>query len=92
MNSRYALDKPNAKLLGVCAGLARSTGWDPTLIRFGAVSLTLFLLGRSRSCSISSPAGSPRAAEAVLRPIPFRRQARAPDRARVSLRPESAGR
>ena len=43
--TRYALDKPNAKLLGVCAGLARSTGWDPLLVRLGAVFATLFLLG-----------------------------------------------
>ena len=43
--SAYALDKRNAKALGVCAGLARTTGWDPTLIRIGAVALTLFLLG-----------------------------------------------
>ena len=45
MNSRYALDKPEAKLLGVCAGLARTTGWDPTIVRVGAVLATLFLLG-----------------------------------------------
>ncbi len=45
MNSSYALDKSNAKLLGVCAGLARSTGWDPLAIRLGAVAATLFLLG-----------------------------------------------
>lgn len=43
--SGYALDKDNAKLLGVCAGLARSTGWDPTLVRIGALALTLFALG-----------------------------------------------
>lgn len=43
--TRYALDKPNAKLLGVCAGLARSTGWDPLVVRLGAVLATLFLLG-----------------------------------------------
>lgn len=43
--TRYALDKPNAKLLGVCAGLARSTGWNPLLVRLGAVFATLFLLG-----------------------------------------------
>jgi phage shock protein C len=41
----YALDKSNAKILGVCAGLARSADWDPTLVRSGAVALTLFLLG-----------------------------------------------
>ena len=45
MTTRYALDKSNGKLLGVCAGLARTTGWDPTLVRLGAVALTLFALG-----------------------------------------------
>lgn len=44
MNS-YALDKSNGKLLGVCAGLARTTGWDPLLVRLGTVFATLFLLG-----------------------------------------------
>ena len=43
--SGYALDKGNAKVLGVCAGLARSTAWDPTLVRIGAIALTLFALG-----------------------------------------------
>lgn len=41
----YALDKSNGKLLGVCAGLARTTGWDPLVIRLGAVLGSLFLLG-----------------------------------------------
>jgi len=45
MNSRYALDKSEAKMLGVCAGLARTTGWDPTVVRLGAVLATLLLLG-----------------------------------------------
>ena len=45
MTSRYALDKSNAKMLGVCAGVARSTGWDPTAVRLGAVLATLLLLG-----------------------------------------------
>ena len=45
MNSRYALDKQEAKMLGVCAGLARTTGWDPIMVRIGAVLATLFLLG-----------------------------------------------
>jgi len=43
--SSYALDKSNAKALGVCAGLARSTGWDPAIVRVGAVAATLLLLG-----------------------------------------------
>jgi phage shock protein C len=45
MNSRYALDKQEAKMLGVCSGLARTTGWDPTLIRIGTVLATVLLLG-----------------------------------------------
>jgi len=45
MNSSYALDKSNAKALGVCSGLARTTGWDPLVIRVGAVAATLLLLG-----------------------------------------------
>ena len=43
--SSYALDKSNGKMLGVCAGLARTTGWDPTVIRVAAVAATLLLLG-----------------------------------------------
>ena len=45
MTSRYALDKSNARMFGVCAGVARSTGWDPTIVRLGAVLATLLLLG-----------------------------------------------
>ena len=45
MNSGYALDRSNGKLLGVCAGLARMTGWDALVIRLGVVLATLFLLG-----------------------------------------------
>jgi phage shock protein C len=45
MNSHYALDKSNGKILGVCAGLARSTGWDLMLVRLGAVASTVFLFG-----------------------------------------------
>ena len=43
--TRYALDKPNAKLLGVCAGLARATGWNVLVIRLAAIVATLFLVG-----------------------------------------------
>ncbi len=45
MNSHYALDRTNGKVLGVCAGLARTTGWDVTIVRIGLVLATLFLLG-----------------------------------------------
>jgi phage shock protein C len=43
MNS-FALDRANRKLIGVCAGLARATGVDVTLVRIATV-LSLFLLG-----------------------------------------------
>jgi phage shock protein C len=45
MNTSYALDKANAKWLGVCAGLARSTGVDVTAVRLILVAATLLLLG-----------------------------------------------
>jgi phage shock protein C len=44
MNARYALDRSNAKMMGVCSGLARSFDLDPTLVRLGAVA-SLFVLG-----------------------------------------------
>lgn len=43
MNSHYALDKSNSKLLGVCAGFARWMDVDPTLTRVTMVLLTLVL-------------------------------------------------
>ena len=39
---RYALDKDNAKLLGVCSGFARWADVDPTLVRVTFVLLALF--------------------------------------------------
>jgi phage shock protein C len=44
MNARYALDRSNAKMMGVCAGFARSFDIDPTIVRLGAVA-SLFVLG-----------------------------------------------
>jgi phage shock protein C len=41
----FQLDKSNAKLMGVCSGLADYTGVDVTLVRIAAVLLTLFALG-----------------------------------------------
>ncbi len=45
MQSHYALDKTNAKLMGVCAGFANYSGIDPLGVRLLAVALTFFLLG-----------------------------------------------
>jgi phage shock protein C len=45
MNASFALDKPNGRLMGVCAGIARSTGFDLTLVRVAFVVTTIFLTG-----------------------------------------------
>lgn len=45
MDKSFALDKPNARLMGVCAGLADYTGWNLLAIRLTLVALTLFVLG-----------------------------------------------
>ena len=44
MESQFALDKQNGKILGVCSGLVRSIDYDPLLIRAIAL-LALVLLG-----------------------------------------------
>jgi phage shock protein C len=38
---KFALDRTNGKLMGVCAGIADATGWDATLVRVGVVVATL---------------------------------------------------
>jgi len=38
---RFRVDRDNGKVLGVCAGIARLTGWDVTLVRVGMVMLML---------------------------------------------------
>lgn len=42
--TRYSLDRRNSKLMGVCAGLARTADVDATLVRLAAVA-SLFVLG-----------------------------------------------
>ena len=41
----FHLGKANAKLMGVCSGLADSFGWDVTLVRVGFVAGTLIGFG-----------------------------------------------
>jgi phage shock protein C len=41
MKKRFYLDRANGKLFGVCAGIARHMGWDPTFVRVGLVLVTL---------------------------------------------------
>lgn len=43
--SSFSLDKTNGKIMGVCSGLARSSGFDITVIRIGAVLITLAVSG-----------------------------------------------
>jgi len=42
--ANFALDRGNGKVMGVCAGIARATGADATLVRLAAV-LSLLLVG-----------------------------------------------
>ena len=44
MTNLFLLDRPNGKVMGVCAGLARMSGADVTILRLATV-LSLFLLG-----------------------------------------------
>src|SRR3954470_17883701 len=41
MKKRFYLDKTNGRIFGVCAGIARHMGWDPTFVRVGVVLVTL---------------------------------------------------
>lgn len=38
---KFAVDRSQAKLMGVCAGLGRALGIDPTIVRIGFVVATL---------------------------------------------------
>ncbi|MBX3561423.1 MAG: PspC domain-containing protein [Sphingomonas sp.] len=39
---KFELDRDEGKLLGVCAGIARTTGVDATVVRIGVVLIALF--------------------------------------------------
>jgi len=41
MNGRFLINRRDAKAMGVVAGLADYTGFDPLIIRLGFVALTL---------------------------------------------------
>jgi phage shock protein C len=43
MNGRFLVNRRDAKVLGVAAGLADFTGVDPLIIRLGLVAATLIL-------------------------------------------------
>jgi len=41
MNGRFLINRGDAKIMGVAAGLADYSGVDPTIVRLGLVALTL---------------------------------------------------
>ena len=41
MNQRFLINRGDAKIMGVAAGLADYSGVDPTIIRLGMVAATL---------------------------------------------------
>jgi phage shock protein C len=41
MNQRFLINRGDAKVMGVAAGLADYSGVDPTIVRLGFVALTL---------------------------------------------------
>ena len=41
MNGRFLINRRDAKVMGVAAGLSDYTGVDPTLVRLGFVAATL---------------------------------------------------
>ena len=45
MNTSFALDRSNGKLLGVCSGIANSFGVDALLVRLGFVISVLMGFG-----------------------------------------------
>jgi len=45
MQKPFRLDKHNAKLMGVCGGIANYFGWDVSLIRIAFVLAALFGVG-----------------------------------------------
>jgi phage shock protein C len=41
MNGRFLINRRDAKVMGVAAGLSDYTGMDPTIVRLAIVALTL---------------------------------------------------
>lgn len=41
MNDRFVINKSDAKVMGVAAGIADYTGFDVTIVRLGIVALAL---------------------------------------------------
>jgi len=45
MSRQFIINRPEAKIMGVCAGIADYFGWDVTLVRVGFVAAAIFGIG-----------------------------------------------
>jgi phage shock protein PspC (stress-responsive transcriptional regulator) len=45
MSRQFLLNRPEGKIMGVCAGIADYFGWDVTLVRVGFVAAAIFGFG-----------------------------------------------
>ncbi len=66
MNGRFLINRGDAKVMGVAAGLADYTGIDPTVVRLGFIAATLVtgptddLLLFARRAAGAAPIGASR--------------------------------
>lgn len=45
MTRHFLVNKSEAKIMGVCAGIANYMGWDATLVRIAFVAAAIFGVG-----------------------------------------------
>jgi phage shock protein C len=45
MTRQFLVNKSEAKIMGVCAGIANYMGWDATLVRVAFVAAAIFGVG-----------------------------------------------
>lgn len=45
MNRQFLVNKSEAKVMGVCAGIANYMGWDVSLVRIAFVAAAIFGVG-----------------------------------------------
>ena len=64
MNGSFALDKRNARLMGVCAGLANYTGIDLLILRVSLVVFSFYLAPATILLYLAAGFFAPEASEA----------------------------
>ena len=81
-SARFMVDRENGKLLGVCAGIARYTGWDVTLVRVAAVVVTIMgafpwtLIAYGAAYMVGNRRGSERGFRPARSPVASREETR----------------